>query len=108
MEEDQLLLKEEVQKWGGGDFYHNSFCSVSLLRQRISQEKKHRFRFRDKFRSRVWGTSYVTKSPDKDGKTNTSVCLSYTAVLIKQGEQETVSEIFGEYSSKTSKNRKEK
>lgn len=54
--------------------------------------------------------AYVNKSPDKDGKTNTSVCLSYFAVLIKQGEQETVSEIFGECCSrppKTGKRSKE-
>lgn len=31
------------------------------------------------------------------------MCLSYFAVLIKQREQETASEIFGKYSSKISK-----
>lgn len=39
----------------------------------------------------------------KMGKMTLSVSLSHFAASIKKGEQETVSEIFGEYSSKPPK-----
>lgn len=71
-----------------------------------TENLKNKRRCYDRFQAEGLGNGL--RPGKKTWKTNTSVCLSYFAVLIKQGEQETVSETFGEDSSKTSKNRKEK